>query len=161
MKYRQYFQFPIWKIEAIADDKYLLYLWFCNEEKFVEKLFWNEFINKSNNILDNTKNQLKEYFEGKRKVFNIPLKYDWTEFQKKVWRELQKIPYWETWSYQDIAKNINSPYAVRAVGWANHINRISIIIPCHRVIWKNWKIVWYGGGIDKKIYLLELEKENK
>ncbi len=80
-----------------------------------------------------------------------------TEFQKLVWKELENIPYAKVVSYKDIAKKINNPKAVRAVGGANNKNPISIIVPCHRVVGSNGKLVGYGGGIDKKQFLLELE----
>lgn len=105
--------------------------------------------------------QLKEYFLGKRREFSIKLDIRiGTEFQKKAWRALTEIPYGETRSYQEQAIAIGNPKAVRAVGGANNKNPISIIIPCHRVIGKNKKLVGYGGGLPKKEFLLNLEKEN-
>ena len=105
--------------------------------------------------------ELKEYFEGGRKVFDIPIKLNGTDFQKKVWEELLKIPYGETKSYLDIAKSIGNPKACRAVGMANNKNKIIIIVPCHRVIGSNKKLVGYAGGLDVKEKLLNLEKANK
>ena len=102
--------------------------------------------------------QLKEYFAGKRRDFNIKLDISQgTEFQQKAWRALLKIPYGETRSYQEQAKTIEKPKAVRAVGGANNKNPNSIIRPCHRVIGKNGKLVGYGGGVFRKEYLLKLE----
>ena len=105
--------------------------------------------------------ELKEYFEGKRKVFNIQIELKGTDFQKKVWEELLKIPYGETRSYLDIAKSIGNPKASRAVGMANNRNKIIIVVPCHRVIGSNKKLVGYAGGLDIKEKLLNLEKSNK
>ena len=105
--------------------------------------------------------ELKEYFEGGRKVFDIPIKLNGTDFQKKVWEELLKIQYGETKSYLDIAKSIGNPKACRAVGMANNKNKIIIIVPCHRVIGSNKKLVGYAGGLDVKEKLLNLEKANK
>ncbi len=102
--------------------------------------------------------QLDEYFQGKRKQFDLPLSYEGTDFQQRVWRELQKIPYGETRSYEDIAVGAGSPKAQRAVGQANNRNPIMIIVPCHRVIHKNGDISGYACGIEAKRYLLELEK---
>jgi len=102
--------------------------------------------------------QIKEYFEGKRKQFNLPLVMHGTEFQMAVWQALQKIPYGETRSYKEIAVSIGRPKAVRAVGMANNRNPISIIVPCHRVIGHDGKLVGYGGGLPLKQYLLELER---
>lgn len=102
--------------------------------------------------------QISEYLEGKRKEFDIPLKMYGTEFQKKVWKELLRIPYGETRSYKQIAENIGNPKACRAVGMANHNNPIAIIVPCHRVIGTNNKLIGYAGGVDIKQKLLNIEK---
>ena len=111
-------------------------------------------------LSDKTALQLEEYFDGKRKEFDISIKLIGTEFQKKVWNELLKIPYGETVSYNDIAINTGNPKACRAVGMANHNNPILIIVPCHRVINENKKLGGYALGLDLKRRLLELEKEN-
>ena len=110
-------------------------------------------------ILKQTEKQLIEYFSGIRKKFELKKKYTGTDFQIKVWKALERIPYGKTVSYEDIAKKTGKPKASRAVGNANNKNKISIIIPCHRVIAKNGKLAGYGGGIDKKEYLLEFERE--
>ena len=101
--------------------------------------------------------QITEYFEGKRTDFNLPLVLDGTSFQQKVWKALQTIPYGETRSYKEQAEFIKNSNAVRAVAKANGDNRISIIIPCHRVIGSNGELVGYGGGLWRKRYLLDLE----
>ena len=111
-------------------------------------------------LSDKTVLQLEEYFDGRRKEFDIPIKLRGTEFQKKVWNELLKIPYGATVSYTDIAIKIGNPKACRAVGMANHNNPILIIVPCHRVINENKKLGGYALGLDLKRKLLELEKEN-
>jgi AraC family transcriptional regulator of adaptative response/methylated-DNA-[protein]-cysteine methyltransferase len=103
--------------------------------------------------------QLDEYFNRKRRQFDIPLVLPGTEFQKSVWAALQKIPYGATQSYEDQAIAIGNPRAVRAVATANGDNRIAIIIPCHRVIAKNGKLAGYGGGLWRKQFLLDLEKQ--
>jgi methylated-DNA-[protein]-cysteine S-methyltransferase len=102
--------------------------------------------------------QLDEYFTGKRKAFDLPLAPDGTEFQKKVWQALLAIPYGETRSYRDIAEAIDCPKGCRAVGMANNRNPICIIIPCHRVIGADGSMVGYGSGIERKVFLLNLEK---
>lgn len=102
--------------------------------------------------------QLDEYFQGRRKQFDLPINYKGTPFQENVWRELQNIPYGETRSYEDIAIKIGSPKAVRAVGQANNRNPILLMIPCHRVIHKNGDISGFACGIETKKYLLDLEK---
>lgn len=112
---------------------------------------------KSSALLKEACRQLDEYFQGKRKAFDLPLAYTGTPFQESVWRELQKIPYGETRSYEDIAVGVGNPKAVRAVGQANNKNPILLIVPCHRVIQKNGDISGFACGIEAKKYLLELE----
>lgn len=104
--------------------------------------------------------QLDEYFQGKRTIFSLPFKLTGTPFQLAVWKELQNIPYGKTTSYKEIAQKINKPKAYRAVGMANNKNPLPIIIPCHRVIGSNGKLIGYAGGLKLKNYLLELEKSH-
>lgn len=101
--------------------------------------------------------QLHAYFAGDLRQFDIPLTPQGTEFQKKVWTQLQTVPYGETVSYGEIAEAIGQPTASRAVGMANGRNPISIIVPCHRIIGSNGKLVGYGGGLRRKTTLLRLE----
>ena len=101
--------------------------------------------------------QIKEYIDGQRTAFDLPLHPNGTEFQVKVWKALTEIPYGETRSYKDIAISIGNENACRAVGMANNKNPIPIIIPCHRVIGLNKKLVGYAGGLDLKQKLLNLE----
>jgi methylated-DNA-[protein]-cysteine S-methyltransferase len=101
--------------------------------------------------------QLKEYFEGKRKVFSLDLDLQGTDFQKKVWNELLKIPFGETISYLELSKRLGDVKAIRAVGNANGKNPVSVIVPCHRVIGSNGKLIGYGGGLWRKKWLLEFE----
>ena len=102
--------------------------------------------------------QLSEYLIGERKYFELPLNPKGTEFQRQVWQALCDIPYGETRSYKQIAEAIGNPKAVRAVGMANNRNPLLIVIPCHRVIGANGKLIGYGAGIEMKDYLLKLEK---
>lgn len=102
--------------------------------------------------------QLTEYLDGTRREFDLPLAIEGTEFQTAVWKALLAIPYGETRSYGDIAQFIGNSKACRAVGMTNNRNRIAIIVPCHRVIGANGKLVGYGGGMDLKERLLALEK---
>ena len=101
--------------------------------------------------------QLQQYFRGERRAFDLPLAPRGTEFQQDVWRALQRIPYGETRSYSDIAREIGRPAAVRAVGAANGANPIPIVIPCHRVVGSNGSLTGFGGGIETKRWLLGLE----
>ncbi|MGL4606795.1 MAG: methylated-DNA--[protein]-cysteine S-methyltransferase [Eubacteriaceae bacterium] len=106
--------------------------------------------------------QLQEYFKGTRKSFDLPLNPKGTDFQKRVWKALQEIPYGETRSYKEIAQAVENPKGARAVGMANNKNPMMIIIPCHRVIGANGTLVGYAGGLSIKETLLALEKkENK
>lgn len=107
--------------------------------------------------LADTKLQISEYFAKKRKTFDVPLSVTGSEFQKRVWSALRSIPYGEVRSYQKVAEAVGKREAARAVGMANNRNPILIIIPCHRVVGKNGKLVGYAGGIDRKQYLLEME----
>ena len=102
--------------------------------------------------------QLLEYFEGKRKAFDVPYELRGTEFQIKVWRALCHIPYGETRSYKEIAVAVGNEKASRAIGMANNKNPINIIVPCHRVIGTSGKLVGYVGGLEMKEYLLNMEK---
>jgi AraC family transcriptional regulator of adaptative response/methylated-DNA-[protein]-cysteine methyltransferase len=104
--------------------------------------------------------QLKEYFEGNRKIFTVPLFTPGSDFQNSVWKTLKEIPYGETKSYKQQAIAIKNPAAVRAVANANGMNKISILVPCHRVIGSDGNMTGYGGGIWRKKWLLELEKKN-
>jgi len=114
----------------------------------------------ANPHFDVLKTQLEEYFEGKRKVFTVPLFTPGTPFQQTIWRILRDIPYGATRSYKDQAAAISQPNAIRAVANANGMNRISILIPCHRVIGADGNLTGYGGGIWRKKWLLDLENSN-
>ncbi|NLK28564.1 MAG: methylated-DNA--[protein]-cysteine S-methyltransferase [Clostridiales bacterium] len=103
--------------------------------------------------------ELSEYLNGKRKKFTVPLNPKGTEFQQKVWKVLQTIPFGETKSYGQVAMEIDNPKACRAVGMANHRNPILIMIPCHRVIGADGSLTGYGGGLSLKEFLLDLEQE--
>lgn len=105
--------------------------------------------------------QLNEYFDGKRKSFELPLKPAGTEFQQRVWSALCDIPYGQTRSYGDIAKATGNEKACRAVGMANNKNPVAIVIPCHRVIGSGGALTGYAAGLKVKKYLLELENNNK
>lgn len=110
--------------------------------------------------LADAKKQLQEYFVRKRKIFDVPLSPHGSEFQQTVWRQLQTIPYGKICSYQDIALCIGNFKAARAVGMANNRNPVLIMIPCHRVVGKDNRLVGYAGGMERKQYLLDLELAN-
>lgn len=149
------FKSPIGTLELVEEDNQITQL-------YLVKTKWDKILGEKNKIhsdlLYEAYRQLDEYFKGNRICFELPLCMKGTAFQQRVWRELQKIPYGETRSYQDIAISIGNPKAVRAVGQANNKNPILILIPCHRVIHKNGNIEGFGCGTEVKKYLLDLEK---
>ena len=110
-------------------------------------------------LLDECKRQLDEYFSGKRSQFNLPLQQEGTPFQQKVWSALQSIPYGRTISYLELSKRIGNTKATRAVGTTNGSNKISIIVPCHRVIGSNGELTGYGGDLWRKKWLLDHESK--
>ncbi|MBL7995680.1 methylated-DNA--[protein]-cysteine S-methyltransferase [bacterium] len=146
-----------------VDDK-ICFLEFHLPERYdemsdkIRKVYDAELVEGTNNVIEQAEEQLQEYFTGKRKNFTVPLDLRGTEFELKIWDQLLKIPYGQVCSYGDIAKKINNPKSVRAVGGANHNNPIAIIVPCHRVVGKSGSLVGYGGGVEKKKFLIELEK---
>lgn len=111
----------------------------------------------SNRWIEQLRSELAEYFAGRRRQFDLPLNYPGTPFQQKVWDLLLEIPYGQTWSYLELAKRTGDAKASRAVGTANGLNRIAIVIPCHRVVNSNGKLGGYGGGLWRKRLLLDLE----
>ncbi|MGI6433072.1 MAG: methylated-DNA--[protein]-cysteine S-methyltransferase [Sphaerochaetaceae bacterium] len=116
---------------------------------------------KETSLLKRTYEQLDQFFKGERQEFDVPLKTEGTVFQQSVWEALKRIPYGQTRSYKEIAIAIGNPKAMRAVGMANNRNPISFIIPCHRVIGADGSLVGYGGGLEMKVWLLNLEKQVK
>ena len=110
-------------------------------------------------LMEEAERQLMEYFRGGRQAFDLPLAPEGTEFQKKVWQALGEIPYGQTRSYGDIARQVGCPKGFRAVGMANHCNPLPILIPCHRVVGSKGALTGYAGGVELKGQLLELEKK--
>lgn len=127
------------------------------EKEDLKRLLDADFCDASSLILEETERQVIEYFKGLRKEFDIKLKAPGSEFQRKIWVILQNIPYGATRSYKEQAIALGNLNAIRAVAKANGENRISIIIPCHRVIGSNGDLIGYGGGVWRKKKLLELE----
>jgi len=148
---------PIGSLVLILDKSALIGIEFGKEK--VDNLP-NKPLKENHTILNETEKQLLEYFPGNRREFDIPLKLIGTDFQKKVWQELIKIPFGETISYQQLAEKMGNQNKARAVGNANSKNPIPIIIPCHRVIEKNGKLGGFGGGLHIKQFLLELEENS-
>ena len=142
---------PIGKIVAISDDSTITNLDFIDDT--------TEYTNSDHPLLIQLEKELMEYFGQNRKIFTLPLNPKGTPFQKGVWTTLKTIPYGETLSYAAEAQRFGNSKAVRAVASANGRNPISILIPCHRVISSSGKIGGYSGGVEKKEFLLALEKE--
>lgn len=149
-----YHKTPIGTLLLASDGEYLQLLGFpSGAMKRRHDSSWEE----DDEPLKAVIKQLDEYFDGARENFDLPLRPKGTEFQRRVWQVLQQIPYGETWSYGELAKYIGNPNASRAVGAANGINPIPVIIPCHRVIGSNGKLTGFGGGLEVKAFLLNLE----
>lgn len=156
MEYR-YLDTPIGELLLAGDGAGLRFVSFPEGKLRMEpKADWQY----SECACDDARIQLEQYFAGERQQFDLKLAPNGTSFQLEVLRALQKIPYGETRSYGDIAAQIGKPRAVRAVGAANGRNPIPIIIPCHRVIGANGSLTGFGGGLDTKRYLLELEQQS-
>ena len=145
---------PIGKITLVASDEALIAL-YVNDEKMPKKDLAKK--NETHKILILAQQQLSEYFEGRRKKFELPLNPEGTQFQNKAWKALSKIPYGEVWSYGRQAAFLKSPNGQRAVGGANGKNPIPVIIPCHRVVGATGKLTGFSGGMNMKVYLLKLE----
>lgn len=155
-----YMPSPVGRLKLVATDTALVAVIWDNENP--KRVRQAELVEQPNHpILLNTQQQLNEYFQGQRQNFELPLDFEGTEFQKKVWQALLGIPFGETRSYRQIAEQVGSPKAVRAVGAANGQNPISIIAPCHRVIGSSGKLVGFAGGLDNKQILLKLEQQQK
>jgi methylated-DNA-[protein]-cysteine S-methyltransferase len=147
---------PVGELKLVASDKGLAaILWENDDPNRVRLGPLAE--DSAHPLLLETERQLGEYFEGTLTEFSLPLDFTGTDFQQKVWHALTTIPFGETRSYRDIAIQIGSPDAVRAVGAANGKNPISIVAPCHRVIGTNGKLTGFAGGLEAKAFLLKLE----
>lgn len=157
---------PIGPLLAGAGDQGICLLEFTEKERLelqlarLRRSFPNRLEPGESPFFPILQNQLEEYFEGKRKEFEIPLEIPGTEFQRKVWKALLAVPYGRTNSYEAQAIRVGDIQAIRAVAKANGENRIAILIPCHRIIGKNGDLTGYGGGLWRKKFLLELERKN-
>lgn len=155
---------PLGPLVAVADGKHLVLLEFTErrmlEAQFatLRRLFRKAVVPGENAVLRRLRLELGEYFRGRRKEFTVPVEYPGSPFQKKVWNELRRVPYGATIAYEDLARRVRSPRAARAVGRSNGLNRIAILIPCHRVLNKGGGLGGYGGGLWRKQALLELER---
>ena len=150
---------PVGDLSLVASDRALIALVWRREAH--RNAFESAVDQPEHPVLRETTRQLREYFSGKRRAFDLELDFRGTDFQRRVWSTLLTIPYGETRTYGQIAEQVGNPTAVRAVGAANGRNPISIIAPCHRVIGMNGDLTGFGGGLDAKAYLLTLEAPQK
>lgn len=149
-----YHQTPIGLLQLCADNAGVCGIYF--KHRFLGGNLPGE-----NDLLRRTAWELDEYFAGARREFDLPVSPHGTPFQLRVWAALQQIPYGETRSYAQVAAMVGNPKACRAVGMANHRNPVSILIPCHRVINADGGLGGYGGGLENKLFLLQLEKGSR
>jgi AraC family transcriptional regulator of adaptative response/methylated-DNA-[protein]-cysteine methyltransferase len=155
---------PLGAMVAVADEHKLYLLEFVDRRmmatqmKTLQQRYGCSLVPGDNELLDRTREQLREYFAGERRAFDVPLDFRGTPFQVEVWERLLKIGYGETLSYAQMARDLGRPEAQRAVGKANGDNRIAILVPCHRVIKADGSLCGYGGGLWRKRRLLELEQ---
>jgi len=150
IKFQYYWHSPVGWLEITANDEQVISIYFKDNKIKING-------DQVNTVIKNTIEQLKAYFNGTLEEFSLPLRPEGTDFQQKVWEQLQTIPYGQTISYGEVAEKLGDSNKVRAVGSANGQNPISIVIPCHRVIGANGALVGYGGGIDRKKWLLQHE----
>ena len=140
---------PLGLIEISGDDEFVHSVLFVKEAK--------EESESISDVVNECRTQLLEYFDGKRKTFELSLSQSGTDFQQKVWMQLMNIPYGKTISYMQLAKALGDPKCIRAAGTANGKNKLAVIVPCHRVVGSNGTLVGYAGGLDRKRWLLDIE----
>jgi methylated-DNA-[protein]-cysteine S-methyltransferase len=151
--YKLDYQSPIGIVEIESSEESILSIMFVDRESLVEHQ------QEIPSVLRDCYEQLDQYFKGERKDFTFPYSFKGTPFQQTVWNELVNIPYARTAAYRDIANTLQKEKAVRAVGSANGKNRLSIVIPCHRIIGSNGKLTGYAGGLWRKEWLLNHEQK--
>jgi methylated-DNA-[protein]-cysteine S-methyltransferase len=145
------------ELMLVANETALIGLYFRDQRHVpLERKTWR--LDETHPILIQAARELREYLEGKRSKFSFVFNPGGTDFQKRVWREISRIPFGKTISYSDLAKKAGKPHAIRAAGTATGRNPICILIPCHRVVGKNGDMGGYAGGLERKQSLLELEK---
>lgn len=130
-------------------------------DRRLKRMLDAEFVNGNSPVIQQAMKELDEYFAGKRREFTVPLLFTGTEFQKRVWNELLNVPFGKTISYASLSERIGMPKAVRAVANANGANSMSIFAPCHRIIGSDRSLTGYGGGLNAKRFLLELEQPDR
>ncbi|MGO0576520.1 methylated-DNA--[protein]-cysteine S-methyltransferase [Ornithinimicrobium panacihumi] len=149
---------PVGPLRIVSDGDHLTGVFFAEHRHAPDDLGQEVPLEEAAQVLRDTATQLGEYFAGGRTDFDLPLSAAGTDFQRRVWAALGEIPYGTTWSYGRLAEVIGQPGASRAVGLANGRNPISIVVPCHRVVGSTGAITGYGGGVERKQVLLDLER---
>jgi methylated-DNA-[protein]-cysteine S-methyltransferase len=149
---------PVGKLKLIASENGISAILWENDRPGRVRLDGHSIESENFHWLLKLEDQLQEYFSGNRAEFDLPLDVNGTEFQKKVWRALLDIPFAQTSTYQQLAARLGNAKASRAVGMANGKNPVSILVPCHRVIGANGNLTGFAGGLDNKLYLLDLER---
>ena len=157
--YIQYYESPLGKMLLAADDVGLMGVWFENQKYYANGL--KEPVEKETEVLKETKSWLNLYFNGQQPNTLPTLHMIGTEFQKKVWNILLQIPYGQTITYKDIATRFSKTMSAQAIGGAVGHNKISILVPCHRVVGTNGSLTGYAGGIEQKEKLLKLEENHE
>ena len=152
-----FYDFPVGGLGIAEESGFITGIFFSDRNEIPEKMKKRGFIKAETPPIKKAASQLREYFAKKRRQFDLPLLPEGTEFQRSVWKVLRTIPYGETRSYAEIAALAGNPDACRATGMANNRNPIVIMIPCHRVIGKDNSLTGYGGGLQNKKFLLDLE----
>lgn len=163
MKYTKFLRTPLGKMLVASDGDSITGVYFQTQLEPRHRFQAGPQMalpSKVNAVMQKAEAQINEYFEGKRTSFDLPLSFEGTDFQKKVWGELLKIPFGTTISYKELAIRVGNEKGSRAVGTANSKNPISILVPCHRVIGENGSLTGYAGGLENKKYLLSLESSN-
>jgi len=151
---------PVGSLTLVADESALIGVYFESSED-LSRAAGDCWLNPHHPLLREAEQQLHEYFAQNRKTFSVPLRFAGTDFQRNVWQQIAKIPYGETISYSELASRSGAANAIRAAGTATGRNPISIIVPCHRVMGKNGSMCGFGGGLDRKRFLLQLESQQQ
>jgi methylated-DNA-[protein]-cysteine S-methyltransferase len=150
------FTTPLGPVLAIANDLGITGIYFVGQRyEIVIEDDWRE--ERDDPVLDECARQLGEYFEGRRREFDLPLAADGSDFQRRVWREIARIPFGETVSYAELARRAGAAGSARAAGAATGHNPLSVVVPCHRVIGSDGSLTGYAGGLERKTRLLEIE----
>ncbi len=163
----QYFKTPFGELKiASYDGRLCMCDWRYRKmreqiDQRINQKLGTEFKERTSDIIEETKRQLNEYFARKRRDFDIPLQFVGSDFQQRVWKELLNIPYGQTETYLGLSSRLGDIKAIRAVATANGANALSIIVPCHRIIGSDGKLIGYAGGLITKHKLLELENEQR